>query len=315
MRRPAVASRNARVAGAVGRVSLSAVETSVEAPGVARTSARGTAAAFCFALLVAATGARAGAQESPAPSARPLPWVNPARCLPRCAAEPDTPLTRLDDRGRATRAGKHRVADVAVEPLQALLAGAQAAGFRLRISSAFRSYREQARLFRTIKERGRAARPGHSEHQLGTTIDLRLPSTKAIVWLAEHAGEHGFALSYPPGQQRVTGYRPEPWHIRYVGPQLGRELHDRAMTLEQLFRSRPGLGVSGDCADCPDALSRARCGPLTVAGTCQGTVLAWCFDGAANAVDCSQSHEACRPAGEGHEATCTPADPAEPAAK
>lgn len=243
-----------------------------------------------------------------APAAKAdLPWVNPARCLPRCAADPDTPLIRMDDRGRASRAGKLRVATEAVEPLQELLADARAAGFRLRIASAFRSYKEQARLFRTIKERGRAARPGHSEHQLGTTINLRLPSTKAIEWLAEHAFEHGFALSYPPGQQRLTGYRPEPWHVRYVGPELARELHDRRLTLEQLFRLRPDLGVSGDCADCPDALSRTRCGALTPAGTCEGAVLSWCFDGAANAVDCSVSNEVCRQAPDGGEATCAAA--------
>jgi D-alanyl-D-alanine dipeptidase len=260
------------------------------------------ALALGFAVLLVASRSNAGPP--------PLPWVNPARCLPRCAADPDGPLTRLDDRGRPSRAGKHRVAAVAVEPLQKLLAAARAAGFRLRISSAFRSYKEQARLFRAIKERGRAARPGHSEHQLGTTIDLRLPSTKAIVWLADHAFEEGFALSYPPGQQRITGYRPEPWHVRYVGLELARRLHERGATLEQMFRSNPDLGVSGDCADCPDPLSRARCGTLTPAGTCQGTVLVWCYDGAANAVDCSRSDEICRaPSGAGP-ATCAPAPPA-----
>lgn len=251
----------------------------------------------------------------PNAAARPLPWVNPARCLPRCAADPDMPLARLDDRGHVTRAGKHRVGASVVGPLQALLADARAAGFRLRISSAFRSYKEQARLFRTIKEQGRAARPGHSEHQLGTTIDLRLPSTKAILWLADHAFEHGFALSYPPGQQRVTGYRPEPWHVRYVGAELARQLHEKGVTLEQMFRAHPELGISGHCADCPDALSRTRCGSLTPAGACQGTVLTWCYDGAANAVDCSQSHEDCRPASEGGEAACAPAEPPSAAAK
>lgn len=239
-----------------------------------------------------------------------LPWVNPARCLPRCAADPDVPLARLDDTGRVSRAGKQRVAANVVEPLQALLAAARAAGFRLRIASGFRSYREQARLFRTIKEQGRAARPGHSEHQLGTTIDLRLPSTKAIVWLADHAFEHGFALSYPPGHQRVTGYRPEPWHVRYVGPELARQLHDDGVTLEQMFRAHPELGLSGDCADCPDALSRARCGSLRSAGICRGVVLAWCYDGMANAVDCSLSHEICRSASETGDAACVLPEPA-----
>jgi len=284
-----------------------------------RTAWRQTARALGLALVCCASLSQAAegepVQEAPGAPAPRLPWVNPARCLPRCAADPETPLARLDDRGRASRAGKHRVAAIAVEPLQELLDAARAAGFRLRISSAFRSYKEQARLFRTIKERGRAARPGHSEHQLGTTIDLRLPSTKAIVWLAEHAFAHGFALSYPPGQQRVTGYRPEPWHVRYVGPALARELHQRGITLEELFRLRPELGVSGDCADCPDALSRRRCGTLTPAGTCDGTVLSWCFDGAANAVDCSVSNEVCRRAGDTGPARCAPAEPAAPAAR
>jgi LAS superfamily LD-carboxypeptidase LdcB len=274
------------------------------------------ALALGFAVLLCGPPSNAGvdgaAEQPPPEPARPLPWVNPARCLPRCAAEPDTPLARLDDRGRATRGGKHRVSAGTVAPLQALLAAAGAAGFRLRIASAFRSYKEQARLFRTIKERGRAARPGHSEHQLGTTIDLRLPSTKAILWLADHAFEYGFALSYPPGRQRVTGYRPEPWHVRHVGLDLARELHERGITLEQMFRSRPDLGVSGNCADCPDPLSRARCGALTPAGGCQGSVLSWCYDGAANAVDCSVSKEVCRPADHAGDATCVPAEPAPP---
>ncbi len=274
------------------------------------------ALAFLFAALVIGWPARAAMGKTatePAPgSARSLSWVNPARCLPRCASDPDVPLTRLDDRGRVSRAGKHRVAAVAVPPLQALLAAAATAGFRLRISSAFRSYREQARLFRSIKEQGRAARPGHSEHQLGTAIDLRLPSTKAIDWLADHAFEHGFALSYRPGLQRVTGYRPEPWHVRYVGPELAGQLHDSGATLEQMFRSRPGLGLSGDCADCPDPLSRARCGSLTPGGICRGTVLSWCYDGAANAVDCSQSHEVCRAPGNAGQAACAPGEPPAP---
>jgi hypothetical protein len=55
----------------------------------------------------------------------------------------------------------------------------------------------------------------------------------------------------------------------------------------------PGLGVSGDCADCTNAGSRADCGALTAAGACAGTVLTWCFDGTATAVDCGTSGLAC----------------------
>ena len=37
------------------------------------------------------------------------------------------------------------------------------------------------------------------------------------MWLAQHAAEYGFALSYPADGERVTGYISEPWHYRYIG--------------------------------------------------------------------------------------------------
>jgi hypothetical protein len=251
---------------------------------------------FALSLTSGGIGPAAAQGDGGAPPATGLarlPWVNPSRCLVACASDPDVELRRLDQRGAPSPRGKHRVASVAVAPLADLLSAARDAGFNLRISSAFRSYRDQARMFRSIKERGRAARPGHSEHQLGTAIDLRLPSTNAIDWLAAHAFEFGFALSYPAGKQRITGYRPEPWHVRFVGPELAATLHQHAWTLEELFRARPALGEFGDCGDCPSAVSRARCGAVTTAGDCRGTVITWCYDGALAAVDCAVSNQTC----------------------
>jgi hypothetical protein len=163
----------------------------------------------------------------------------------------------------------------------------------VRIESAFRSYDDQMRLFGQIKQVGRAARPGHSEHQLGTAVDLRLPTSAAITWLAEHARDHGFALSYPNGKQRITGYRPEPWHVRFVGDELATQLHDNNWSLEELFRSRPDLGESGSCDDCPLPASRTPCGAIAAAGTCDGTVLRWCYDDALATVDCAASKQRC----------------------
>jgi hypothetical protein len=248
----------------------------------------------CAVLLVAAWLGPVDPASAQTTAPDRLAWVSPSRCLVACASDPGVAiLLRLDDRGGLSPRGKHRVASTAVAPLAELLAAARGAGFNLRISSAFRSYRDQTRMFRAIKERGRAARPGHSEHQLGTAIDLRLPTTTAIDWLAEHAFEHGFALSYPPGKQRLTGYRPEPWHVRYVGRDLAAELHQRGWTLEEMFRARPDLGESGDCADCPAALSRARCAAVTAMGDCRGSVLTWCYDGSLAAVDCAVSKQTC----------------------
>jgi hypothetical protein len=222
-----------------------------------------------------------------------LAWVNPARCLPVCTHDPSAELTAIDDAGDPSEVGKHRVSRAVQPALAELMAAARAAGHILKIASAFRSYRDQARVFKTTKEIGRAARPGHSEHQLGTAIDLRLPTTAAIEWLAENAAGFGFALSYPHGKQRVTGYRPEPWHVRYVGKELAELIHRNGGTVEETLRARPDLGESGSCEDCPLAVSRSRCGKVTSVGACQGTLLTWCYDDALATVDCAASGQRC----------------------
>jgi hypothetical protein len=144
-----------------------------------------------------------------------------------------------------------------------------------------------------MKQPGRAAPPGQSEHQLGAAVDLKLPTSAAGEWLAGHAAEFGFALSYPPGKHKITGYRPEPWHVRFVGRDLAAELHRRGITLEELFRERPELGNSGSCADCPRRLARRPCGTVTEAGSCKGVLLSWCYEGALATVDCSAFGQRC----------------------
>ena len=240
------------------------------------------------------------APEAPAPS-EPAPggklaWVNPARCLRPCDFHPGAALVRLDDRGAVAAEGAHLASRQIVAPLGELLAAARAAGHQLRINSAFRSYEEQAALFRRIKQPGRAARPGHSEHQLGTAVDLDLPTDGARQWLADNASALGFALSYPGDKQRLTGYRPEPWHLRFVGREVAGELARGRLALEELFRSRADLGESGTCGDCPAPTSRSRCGRITARGSCRGPILSWCYDGALAAVDCSAFAKRCVPA-------------------
>ena len=67
-----------------------------------------------------------------------------------------------------------------------------------------------------------SASPGASQHQLGTTIDFNsldvsFAKSKQGQWLAENSYKYGFIMSYPEGQEKITGYRYEPWHFRYIG--------------------------------------------------------------------------------------------------
>ena len=122
-----------------------------------------------------------------------------------------------------------RLKAAALTDLRAMMEAAAKAGAPLVVSSAYRSYDYQETLFEnTLRAKGREqterelARPGHSQHQLGTaidfgSIDLAFAKTAAGRWLFVNASRFGFSLSYPQGEEQVTGYMYEPWHYRYVG--------------------------------------------------------------------------------------------------
>lgn len=136
-----------------------------------------------------------------------------------------------------------------IEAMRPMIAAAAAEGVSLRIESAYRSYSEQARTFAywvSVKGEAQARResavPGHSEHQLGTTADFSDPSngwelvesfavSPSGRWLAANAYRFGFAMSYPPGGEPITGYIYEPWHFRYIGVAAAQEWRASGKTL------------------------------------------------------------------------------------
>jgi D-alanyl-D-alanine carboxypeptidase len=142
--------------------------------------------------------------------------------------EPDD-LTALKAPAFAVNRKDLRFRKAYLPALAALTAAAKKEGLKLTLSSSFRSWAYQKDLFQSYVTRDGvataerySARPGRSQHQLGTVIDFgsvtpEFASTKEGQWLAAHAGEYGFSLSYPEGQEPLTGYTYEPWHYRYIG--------------------------------------------------------------------------------------------------
>ena len=106
-------------------------------------------------------------------------------------------------------------------------------GIQLAVSSGYRSHGTQAATYRYwVSVRGPeqadrvSARPGHSQHQLGTAIDFNFGSlggfaaSPAGIWLWDHAHEFGFVFPYTPAGVARSGYISEPWHVRWVGREL-----------------------------------------------------------------------------------------------
>jgi hypothetical protein len=265
-------------------------------------------------LLAVAAGcgeqSYAGAVSTTYAATLPLPWVDPARCLTSCAHVEEPDLVTVDAAAQLAPDGAFQLRAEAQPAFAALIGAAARALFTVKVGDAHRSYDQQAMLWDqlSVSEPGRAARPGHSEHEAGLAVDLDFAgSDAATAWVADHAWQYGLVLSYPKYKEKVTGFRFESWHYRFVGSAVATDLHDHPdLTLEEWFRMSPGLGVSGDCSDCPFAGSRGDCGALTVAGECDGSVLTWCFDGTATAVDCTTSDLACAVDAAGAGAACGP---------
>ena len=230
------------------------------------------------------------------PAPLPMVWVDPARCLAPCAHETETALVTVGASAAVDAGGGFQL-DAAAQPAFAsLIAVAARAGHALTVASAHRTYAEQAMLWDqySLTEPGRSARPGHSEHEAGLAVDFGFDGDAAIAWTAANAWRFGLTQSYPQHQQKVTGFRFESWHYRFVGSELAALLHARGdLPLEALFQERPELGRFGDCRDCPLPGSREACGDATAAGRCDGPVLTWCFEGTLTAIDCTPSGLAC----------------------
>ena len=126
-----------------------------------------------------------------------------------------------------------------------MFAGAANEGISLWVASGFRSYDTQNWLYNNyVAMDGKAAadtysaRPGHSEHQTGLAFDLNIVAdyfafTQEGVWLANNCWKYGFIIRYPAGKDGVTGYKYEPWHVRYLGTDLAKSVYESGLTLEE----------------------------------------------------------------------------------
>lgn len=126
-------------------------------------------------------------------------------------------------------------------------------GYEIFVDSSYRTYEYQEKLFnKTAAEKGLEyaqkfiALPGGSEHQTGLATDIifrrngemieeQKEEDAEIKWLFTHAHKYGFILRYPKGKEKITGFNFEPWHFRYVGKKLSKEIFAANITLEEYY--------------------------------------------------------------------------------
>jgi zinc D-Ala-D-Ala carboxypeptidase len=149
---------------------------------------------------------------------------------------------------------KKKMRKEAAESVEVLFKAAEEQGLALLAQSGYRSYDTQVSIFAynedqfgEEKANQTSAQPGQSEHQTGLSLDVTSPlvnyelvekfgETKEGKWVAENAHKYGFIIRYPKGKEKITGYQYEPWHLRYVGIEHAKEIHERGITLEEYLQ-------------------------------------------------------------------------------
>jgi D-alanyl-D-alanine carboxypeptidase len=160
--------------------------------------------------------------------------------------------------GLAGSSGTKLVRSVLVDDLAAMAVAWREAGLAVIVESAYRSYGAQAATFNSwVSQLGhaaalvRSARPGHSEHQLGTAIDVTSAGwagrfgdwaveSPEGAWMAANAWRYGFVMSYPSGSQDQTCFSYEPWHYRWIGRDAAAAHRSSRMHLRQFLERYVG---------------------------------------------------------------------------
>ncbi len=120
-------------------------------------------------------------------------------------------------------------------------------GYKIIAVSTYRSYYYQDKLFKSyVKNKGEkyalkcSAKAGHSEHQTGLAVDVMgsnndyddFENSIEFEWMKNNAHIYGFVLRYPKDKTKITGFKYEPWHYRYVGD-IAPYLYENNLTLEE----------------------------------------------------------------------------------
>ena len=128
-------------------------------------------------------------------------------------------------------------------------------GVQIELDSVYRSVEDQQETWDWFVEnygeeytKGHVSPPGYSEHHTGLAVDIfimrdgkeireneeMVADTEDFAKVHALLPKYGFILRYLPGKKEITGYDPEPWHLRYVGePRIAIDITERGITLEE----------------------------------------------------------------------------------
>ena len=157
----------------------------------------------------------------------------------------------------------HYIDERAYPDLQAMMDASRAEGLSPIICSSYRTITKQEDLYEnkvsyylsqdySLEESETeaakwVARPGTSEHHTGLALDIvslnyqlldeEQENTPEQQWLMHNSYKYGFILRYPNDKSEITGIHYEPWHYRYVGKEIAKEIYEQGICLEEYLEN------------------------------------------------------------------------------
>jgi len=157
-------------------------------------------------------------------------------------------LEEIPSTYNASGVGKQYLRKEAKDAFILMHKDAKKLGLKITAYGTYRSIQTQNDIWNRKVKSGRTiedvdslnARGGHSEHHNGLAIDVirndyTMEKTKEFSWIKDNAHKYGFIIRYPKGKESITGYAYEPWHLRYLGPELATKVYESGLTYEEYY--------------------------------------------------------------------------------
>lgn len=144
--------------------------------------------------------------------------------------------------------GKQYLRKDAKEAFEKMHFDAKQLGLNITAYGTYRSIKLQEDIWQRKVDSGRTiadvdslnARGGHSEHHIGLAVDVikndyPVEKSEEFKWYKDNCHKYGFIIRYPKGKEHITGYKYEPWHLRYIGEELASKVYESGLTYEEYY--------------------------------------------------------------------------------
>ena len=174
-----------------------------------------------------------------------LAYVNRHRYINKDYEPSD--LVEMDDKYSNNYYGVNKLRSEAYEHFKEMVDDANSQGIEFVAETTYRSFDDQETIYNnyayehTREETDKyAARPGYSEHELGTAIDLSNvwyieEGDEEYKWIEKNCWKYGFIMRYKKNKEDITKYAAEDWHIRYVGVKAATLIHNKNITFDEYW--------------------------------------------------------------------------------